>query len=435
MARFGQKHTRIRYLLVLWLGLLSAVAFLDRTNISVAGIQIGHEFGINNTRLGWVFSAFLVGYAAFQIPAGLLARWLGPRRVLTFAGIWWAIFTAATALVPPGLRGALWVLIGVRLALGLGEATMYPASSQFVERWFPVAERGKANGIIFAGVGSGSGFTPYLVTAIILRFGWRASFWFSACVGLAGALVWFFAARDTPEDHARVSLSERDEIERGRAVEAVTSSMAVQGKKINWLAILSSRETCALTLSYFSFGYVAWIYFAWLFIYLAQVRGLNLKASAMYTMFPFIAMTVGCLIGGFASDAIARRLSLRVGRGLIPGIALVLTAGLLLLGARAQHAESAALILALGAGVLYLAQSGYWAVSADIAGDYTGVVSGIVNMGGQVGGACTASLTPLIAAHFGWGMSFAVAAAFALAGGVAWIFVDPARKIEARAAG
>ena len=435
MARFGQKHTRIRYLLVLWLGLLSAVAFLDRTNISVAGIQIGHEFGISNTRLGWVFSAFLVGYAAFQIPAGLLARRLGPRRVLTFAGIWWAVFTAATALVPPGMRGALWVLIGVRLALGLGEATMYPASSQFVERWFPVAERGKANGIIFAGVGAGSGFTPYLVTAIVLRFGWRASFWFSACIGLAVALVWYFAARDTPEDHAWVSLSEREEIERGRAVEAVTSSMAVQDKKINWLAILRSRETYALTLSYFSFGYVAWIYFAWLFIYLAQVRGLNLKASAMYTMFPFIAMTVGCLIGGFASDAIARRLSLRAGRGLIPGIALVLTAGLLLLGARAQHPESAALILALGAGVLYLAQSGYWAVSADIAGDCTGVVSGIVNMGGQVGGACTASLTPLIAARFGWGMSFAAAAALALAGGVAWVFVDPTRKLETRAVG
>lgn len=421
---------RVRYLLVLWLGLLSAVAFLDRTNISVAGIQIGHEFGIPNTKLGWVFSAFLVGYAAFQIPAGLLARRLGPRRVLTFAGVWWAALTAATALVPPGMRGALWALIGVRFALGLGEATMYPASSQFVERWFPVAERGRANGIIFAGVGAGSGFTPYLVTAIILHYGWRASFWFSACVGLVVAVVWYVASRDTPEEHAIVSPEEAAEIERGRMVPDAAIAAKANEKAIPWKAILRSRETYALTLSYFSFGYVAWIFFAWLFIYLAQVRRLDLKTSAIYTMLPFIAMTVGCLLGGYVSDAITRWWGLKAGRGLIPGVALVLTAGLLLAGSQAHQARSAALILALGAGVLYLAQSGYWAAAADIAGDSTGVVSGIVNMGGQIGGACTASLTPLIAAHAGWTGSFAAGAVLAVGGGLAWIFVDPTRKIQ-----
>src|ERR1039457_638621 len=143
----------IRYLLVVWLGVLSAVAYLDRTNISVAGIEIGREFAISNTRLGWVFSAFLIGYASFQIPAGLLARRVGPRRVLIFACVWWGLFTALTAFVPPQVRGAVLLLVLVRFALGAGEATMYPATSQFVERWFPIKERGKANGLIFAGVG------------------------------------------------------------------------------------------------------------------------------------------------------------------------------------------------------------------------------------------------------------------------------------------
>src|SRR5579864_1366890 len=155
----------VRYLLVVWLGVLSAVAFLDRTNISVAGIQIGREFAISNTRLGWVFSAFLIGYASFQIPAGLLVRCLGPRLVLLLGCVWWGIFTALTAVVPPGIGGALILLIFVRFLLGAGEAIIYPATSQFVERWFPVVERGKANGIIFAGVGLGSGLTPPLVTA------------------------------------------------------------------------------------------------------------------------------------------------------------------------------------------------------------------------------------------------------------------------------
>jgi ACS family glucarate transporter-like MFS transporter len=87
------------------------------------------------------------------------------------------------------------------------------------------------------------------------------------------------------------------------------------------------------------------------------------------------------------------------------------------------------MILAGGAGVLYIAQSAFWAVTADIAGEYVSVVSGIMNMGGQIGGACTASLTPLIAARFGWETSFATAAGIALIGALAWIAVDPTRQV------
>jgi MFS transporter, ACS family, glucarate transporter len=423
----------VRYLLVLWLGVLSAVAYLDRTNISVAGIQISREFAISNTRLGLVFSAFLIGYASFQIPAGLLARRLGPRRVLAAGGVWWGIFTALTAVVPTHVGGAVLILIMVRFALGAGEATMYPATSQFVERWFPVKERGKANGIIFAGVGLGSGVTPPLVTAIILHYGWRAAFWFSACVGILVGLVWYVAARDAPEGHSSVGDEERALIIRGRCVvEEIMreDDPARYGKRaIPWSRIFRSKSIIALTVSYFSFGYVAWMFFAWMYIYLAQVRGLNLKASAVYSMFPFIAMTIGCLLGGIVSDWIAARFNLRMGRCLLPGIALALTAVLLLLGSRAQHAQTAALVLAGGAGALYLAQSAFWAVSADIAGEFTGIVSGMMNMGAQIGGACTASLTPLIAAHFGWGMSFLTAAALVVVGALAWIVIDPNQQL------
>jgi len=418
----------VRYTLVVWLGVLSAVAFLDRTNISVAGLQIGREFGISNTRLGWIFSAFLVAYAAFQIPAGILARRLGPRRVLLFAGVWWAAFTALTAVLPPGFRHAVPLLITVRFALGAGEATMYPAASQFVERWFPVAERGKANGIIFGGVGLGSGLTPYFVTLIILHLGWRASFWISAAIGLFVAVVWYAIAHDTPEQHARITDSERDRILASRRV---ASQSTTRSHIVPWRAIFSSPQVLTLTLSYFSFVYVAWIYFGWFFIYLAQARGLNLKASAVYTMIPFIAMTLGCVFGGFISDQIAAQFGLRIGRTLIPGAALILTAILLLIGPRVHQAETAALVLALGAGVLYVAQSGFWAVAADIAGENTSVVSAIVNMGGQIGGACATSVTPLIASRFGWTMSFLVAAALTLAGGIAWGAINPRRPIGA----
>ena len=423
----------IRYVLVLWLFVLSGVAYLDRTNISIAGVQIGHEFAIDNTHLGWVFSAFLVGYAGLQIPAGLLAKRFGPRLVLSLGCLWWSVFTVLTALVPPAMRGALWTLVLVRFALGAGEATMYPATGQFVERWFPIQERGKANGIIFGGVGIGFGLTPPLVTAIILRHGWRASFWFSALVGLVVGLVWYVAARNTPESHALVGAPEQSLIEAGRGVTAAPLAAATPNQPsappTPWLRIFSSRAVLAVTGSYFAFGYVAWIFFAWFYIYLAQVRGLNLKTSALYSMLPGLAMTVGCLLGGAVSDWIARRYGLRLGRGLLPGLALVLTAVLLILGSQARSAPTAAVVLSCGAGVLYIAQSGFWAVAADIGGEHVGVVSGIMNMGAQIGGAVTASLTPLIAAHFGWNMSFLTAASIALLGGIAWLAIDPRRTV------
>ena len=420
----------MRYVLVLWLLVLSAVAYLDRTNISIAGVQIGREFRVDNTHLGWVFSAFLIGYASFQVPAGLLARRLGPRRLLGLGVLWWSLFTAITALVPANIRGALLLLILVRFALGVGEATMYPATSQFVERWFPIAERGKANGLIFGGGGIGAGFTPPLVTAIILHYGWHASFWFSALVGTIVALVWYAAARDRPEDHPWVSQAEETLIRETRTLPAATLSTS---SAIPWWRIFSSRDVMALTVSYFAFGYIAWIFFAWFYIYMAQVRGLNLKASALYSMLPFIAMTIGCFSGGAASDWIAKRASLRLGRCLLPALSLAMTAVLLVLGARAHSAAAAAWILACGAGALYIAQSGFWAVSADIAGEHVGVVSGIMNMGGQIGGACTAALTPVIAAHFGWQSSFAAAAALALLGALLWTGIDPARPLDASA--
>ena len=429
----------IRYLLVLWLFVMSAVAFLDRTNISIAGVHISREYAVDNTHLGWVFSAFLIGYAIFQVPAGLLARRIGPRYVLSLGIAWCSVFAALTALVPPTLRGAVLVLALVRFGLGVGEATMYPAASQFVERWFPAGERGKANGLIFAGVGAGAGLTPPLVTVIILRHGWRAAFWFSAAIDVVVSLVWYLAARDRPAEHPWVGEAEKNLIgaDQNQARPAMVRGEPARDAKraIPWTKILTSKQVFALTSSYFAFVYVAWIFFAWFYIYMAQVRGLNLKTSAVFSMLPFIAMTIGCLGGGAVSDWIAARFGLRAGRCLLPALSLGLTAILLVTGSRAHNAATAAVTLACSAGVLYISQSGFWAVSADIAGEDVGVVSAIMNMGGQLGGACSASMTPLIAAHIGWEMSFVAAAFMAALGAAAWLIIDPMKACNDTGAG
>ena len=429
--RWGRNLPPVRYLLVFWLFVLSAVAYLDRTNISIAGVHIGREFAVDNVHLGWVFSAFLLGYASFQIPVGLLARRLGPRLVLGLGFAWCSLFAVLMALVPPKVHGALLILALVRFGLGAGEAAMYPAASQFVERWFPVCERGKANGLIFAGIGIGAGLTPPLVTAIILRYEWRASFWFSALACAVAGLVWYLAARDTPEEHPLVGDEEKTLITQNRNMRTSPnpSGGATQSGKsaVPWAKIFGSKAVLALTASYFAFGYVVWLFYTWFYIYMAQARGLNLKASAFFTMWPFIAMTIGCLGGGVLSDWLATRFSLRIGRCLLPALSLAVAAVLLVIGSGTRNPAAAAVILACSAGVIFIAQSIFWAVTADIAGEHVGVVSGLMNMGGQAGGVCTASLTPLIAAHFGWQMSFVTAAAIAALGAAAWIAISPTR--------
>ncbi|WP_448664193.1 MFS transporter [Sphingomonas sp. CJ20] len=413
------RPTRVRVTLIFMLFLLSAIAFLDRTNISVAGVQMRQEYGIDQIHLGWVFSAFLIGYAAFQVPAGWLAGRYGPRKVLTLGVVWWGVFTALTAAVSPALGNTVLQLVVVRMLLGAGEAIIYPAGNQFLARWIPIQERGKANGLIFAGVGAGAGLTPPLITAIIAFGGWRLSFYVCALIGIVAGLAWYVLARDRPEEHAGVSDAELAHIRAGLP-EIVGVRPATP-----WGAILSSKDVWALFVSYFAFGYVIWLFFSWFFIYLAEARGLDLKSSALYSMMPFIGMTLCCLAGGVINDRVAKSHGLFWGRCGIAMLGFAITAAFLLIGSQVQGTALAVTVLAGGAGAIYLAQSSFWSVTADIAGPHTGVVSGFMNMGCQIGGAITASLTPWIAANYGWTAAFATAAVFAVIGAVTWAFVNP----------
>jgi MFS transporter, ACS family, glucarate transporter len=422
----GAKTTNVRWFLIFWLFVLSAVSYLDRVNISIAGGAIAEAYHLSDVELGKVFSAMLVGYALFQTVGGRLADRFGPRRVLALGVAWWGVFTALTALVPAHITGAVLIFVLVRFLLGAGEAVIYPSANQFIARWIPVTERGIANGWIFAGVGAGAGLTPLLITQIMLRYGWRSSFWVCSIIGFAAGAVWYVASRNTPDEHPRVSQSELALIRGGLA-------QSGQSAVVPWSRVLRSKEVWFVTLSYFCYGYVAWIFFSWFYRYLAKVRGLDLKASALYTMLPFLAMLVCCLIGGAVNDRLTKLLGPRIGRCGVAAFALALAAVFIAFGSRVESARLASVVLAGGAGALYLSQSSFWSVTADIAGASAGSVSGFMNMGNQIGAALTAFLTPLIALRFGWTMSFWVAAALCLVGSLCWLMVDPTRHLTALA--
>ena len=260
-------------MLIGWMFVISATAFLDRVNISVAGTAIKNEFNLTDLQLGPVFSAFVLGYALFQAPGGRIADRFGPRKVIAVATLWWGVFTALTGLIPATMAGSLVALLAVRFALGLGESVVYPASNRLVASWIPSRERGRANGLIFSGVGAGAGISPPLIAYIMVQYGWRASFLFSAVIGLAVGAVWLWICRDRPDQHPWVSPQEKDYIQAGLPAK-------IEGRPpLRWSVILANRNVLWITASYATFGYAAYIFFTWFFnIYRnhSVIRGINI---------------------------------------------------------------------------------------------------------------------------------------------------------------
>lgn len=416
---------RQRWVIIFWMFVISAVSYLDRNNLSIAASAIKDSFHLSDKQLGVVFSAFVLGYALCQPFAGRIADRFGPHRTINVAILWWSLFTALTALVPPGLPYSLALLVGVRCLLGIGESVIFPAGNRLVAAWIPKQERGLANGLIFAGVGIGGGVAPPLVTWIVVTQGWPWAFYVSAIIGLAVGAFWFLLVRDEPAQHLRVGTAERDYIAAG-----LPANVRTDASPVHWWRIVADRQVAMLTASYFCFGYVAYIFFSWFFLYLSKVRGLELKSSAILATLPFIAMTLGSAIGGSISDRLTRRYGDRVGRCYVAAAAMLLASLFVAMATQVSDARLAAIVLAGGAGSLYAAQSAFWTLSAGIGGRSAGTLSGIMNMGGQIGGVVVASLTPILADTFGWTASFLFAGGLCGLGGIVWFAIDPHHQLR-----
>ena len=411
---------------------IAAVAYLDRSNISIAASFLKRDLALTDVQLGVVFSAFVLGYALTQPLAGRLADRYGAYSVIAIGIFWWSVLTALTAMIPAAFTGAFATLLAVRFILGVGESVIFPASNRLVANWIPSQERGLANGLVFAGVGLGAGIAPPLITTVMLEHGWRWSFFVTAGIGLVALVVWLVVARDSPEGHFMVRRAELDYIEAGKRSETAAAHAAGRSDEIaSWRSIILNRQVMLLTLSYFCFGYVAYIFFSWFFVYLSTVRGLDLKSSGIYGMLPFIAMAIASPFGGWLSDRLAVRYGRRIGRCSVAAIGMAGAAIFVAGATQVVDVRLASLVLAAGSGALYLAQSAFWTLSADLGRSSAGSVSGVMNMGGQLGGVVVASLTPILAAHIGWSGSFIFTAGMALLGAVAWLFIDPNAALEA----
>src|ERR1700733_12024956 len=145
----------VRYEVLAFTVALAWITYLDRVCIASTAQDLMRELNLSIQQMGFVFSAFTIAYALFEIPTGAWGDRIGPRRVLTRIVAWWASFTIATA---SAFNFAS--MLAIRFLFGMGEAGAFPNASKVISRWFPAAERGTAQGIFFAGAHMGGALTP-----------------------------------------------------------------------------------------------------------------------------------------------------------------------------------------------------------------------------------------------------------------------------------
>jgi MFS family permease len=306
----------------LFLFTLAMINYVDRVALSVASKPIAEEFGLSPATMGYLFSSFLWTYLLCLIPMGILVDRLGTKTI-NAAGI--TIWSAATMLT-----GASWSfasLIGTRLAMGVGEATTFPAGGRVVREWIPAGERGVTNAIFMAGTQAGPAVGALLVAWIISQIGWRGSFVVVGAAGfvwLAAWLIWF----DHPEKAKWLGAEEREKILRER--DADTRAFQTRPKATRVLDLLRNRTMVGLALAEGCAVYTQYLFLTWLPSYLQTTRGLTILKTGMFTALPYAGAAVLGILLGRLSDRLLTHDAVGKGRRRTMGIVMMLSSSVIL---------------------------------------------------------------------------------------------------------
>jgi len=386
---------------------LAIITFLDRISIAVAGPRIQAELHITPERWGWVLGAFVLAYGLFEIPTGALGDRMGQRRVLTRIVLWWSGFTCLT-----GAATGFTPLLATRFLFGAGEAGAYPNMSGVIVRWFPLHERARTQGFIWAASRLGGALSPLIVVPLQSAVGWRMTFVLLGAAGVIWVLFWRAIYRDRPPEGS----AERPGVH----------------LDVPWAELLRQRQLWLIFVMYFCYAWGSWFYFGWFPVYLVKAAGFSEAEMGIFTALPFLAGAMGNLAGGFLSDRLAVRFGLKTGRRLV-GFASLSVSALLLVAMTLTRNKSAIVALSsLGFGIADLMLPAAWAVCLDVGHRYAGVVTGTMNTAGQLGGfVCSVMFGYMVQARGNYQEPLWLIAAMVLVAAVLFTRIDPTRPLVA----
>jgi ACS family glucarate transporter-like MFS transporter len=383
---------------------LAFLSYLDRACISQAAPMIARDLHFNAIQMGYIFSAFGLTYAAMEIPSGWLIDRYGPRLVLTRVVICWSFFTAAT-----GLAWNFASMLMARLLFGAGEAGCFPGLAKAFSNWLPAEERAHAEGWKASSARWGAAAAPLLVVALYARLGWRVTFALFGAIGLVWAgLFYFLLPTDRNEESAKVA------------------------RQTPWRIFLRSRSAWALCVQWFCHFYGFYFYVTWLPTYLLQARGLSLNHGAILSGLPLLTAGCGCLFAGYALQPVARWCGIVRARKAFAYVAYGGAALFLLLFTSIHDPNLAMIVMSLSSFIVELSAPVTWTTAMDLGGQSVGLLTGMMNTLGHLGGSVAPTIIGYLLAASGnsWDIAFYASAALYALGGLCWLVLDPVTPLD-----
>jgi sugar phosphate permease len=426
-ANAAFKPTNTRWMVLFLISLMYLLTYMDRSNISVAATAITKDFGLSKTAMGLVFSAFLWAYAIGQIPGGWLGDHFGPRRVLLAIIPFWSL-----AVIVTGLTTGIISLIVTRFVLGLSEAGAFPIATRAMQLWFAKSERGLVHGVTHSFSRFAVAVTPFVAVSIMVAFGWRTIFYIFGAVGLLWSSAFYAFYRNRPEEHRSVNQAELAHI-RGRNPDgSIKPSVDPKSRPaVPWKIIFGSPNMWYIAAGYCCFFYGTYFFLTWFPTYLLEYRHLSLKSLGVVASLPLLAGMVGDIAGGSLTDKVYKKTGkLKFARRIVAAPCMLASAVCLIPAATTHSASTAVACLTASLFFLEMVIGPAWAVPMDVGGEYSGTVTGVMNMAGALG----ASVSPVIFGFFAqrgsWIAPFLVTAGMLLSGALIWTFlIDPENSV------
>ncbi|SAK49148.1 d-galactonate transporter [Caballeronia temeraria] len=403
------KRTKVRYLILLLIFVITTFNYADRATLSVTGSAMRAEFGFDAIRMGYIFSAFSWAYVLSQLPAGWLLDRFGARRVYAASIFLWSLFTLLQSSI--GLLGsaatAVTALFVLRFAMGAAEAPAFPANAKVVASWFPTKERGTASAIFnsaqyFAAVV----FTP-LMAWLTHAFGWHHVYIVMGIAGLLLALTWLSVMKN-PADHSRVNRQELEYIEEGGGLvhghQRAGGAVGAKSNGVGWPVVkqlLTNRMLLGVYLAQYCINVLTYFFLTWFPIYLVQARHMTILQAGFVASLPAICGFTGGVLGGVISDGLIRR-----GKSLTVARKVPIVGGMLLSSCiiGCNYVDTDWIVVALmslaffGKGIGALG----WAVVADTSPkEAIGLSGSIFNMFGNIAGIVTPIVIGYLVAQSG----------------------------------
>jgi MFS transporter, ACS family, glucarate transporter len=391
--------------------------YIDRAAISAGRDSIIADLGLTDIQFGWVMAMFTLGYALFQAPTGAWADKKGPRSVLTFIIIFWSVCTKLTA--------ATWnytSLLVIRFIFGAGEAGAFPALSKVVYNWFPLKERGIVQGINFSGSRIGAAFTLPLVALMISHIGWRLSFVVIGAIGVLYAIFWYIVFRDTPEETNWVSEEETKYIVETRQQPTVGIL-----PPFSFPRLVKSGNMWLAMGQYIASNFTFYFTLTWMLPYITDRFQVDIVQAGFYSMFPLLAGAAGNWFSGWLVDIIyKKKQSLKISRRVPAMIGFFMAAIGMVMVTVVESPVVAVVFMSVAIFGADMTLSPSWSFCIDIAKERAGVISGTMNMAGNLGAFVTIIAYPYIFSATGSHVPFFyTCSVLSVTAIFMWLFMNP----------